>query len=201
MDPKLRVALLSTYADQLTQALAPPGLDARALAEWIAGFTFQDLADREIHAALPDWVIQVTAELDDELLAASAVGALIRAGLLDRLHEDDILKIKGIAGLQASEGWFPFIDVITPRSGARRLLDHCRSHRAGASSRVDVLGPSAGHPRQLDLAKRLIDQGIDPNQPYMLPAMLSLVEIKQVEPGSPFRHSRGARQGEWRNGC
>ncbi|MBM6595338.1 hypothetical protein [Microvirga pudoricolor] len=180
LEGNARVALLWVYADQMTQALAAPGLDASRLARWIKSVSVRDFTDRQAEAATAPWVVYVTTDLDAELLSTAMLAVAIRHGVTMRLRDEDKQILMEIG--QKSEGaWTPFIDVVGPPPVAPHDLWIAADPLA---SMVEAGWIQADHPfaarEHTELARRLIDQGIDPAQPYLLPALLSIVDMRRV---------------------
>ena len=182
LTPAARVTLLWVYADQMTQILAPPGVDLREVAEWVENKIRLDLMDNEAQSDLPEWVTYLTAHLSLERLSGAIVASLVREGLLARLSDESIQVLGQLCGPISEQGWLPFISIVQPPPPAPAVI--------WASE--DALGPlvEAGwvqseHPfaarNDTDLASRLLDSGIDPNYPYLVPVMLSFVDVRRVD--------------------
>ena len=179
----VRTALLWVYADQLTQALAPPGADVREPADQIQAFARYDMTDREALASWRGWPARLTAELDEEWLGSQVVGVLIRDGLLDRVGPQETARLMEAGGHMLPEGWFPFLSAVSPVSGPNGTWTALDPMEAVAAAGWLPEGHPLSTRDDTALATRLVEGEVDPVHPYLLPALLSCVDITRVDPG------------------
>jgi tetratricopeptide (TPR) repeat protein len=180
---EVRVAFLWIYADQVTQALALPGLDARRVADWVRERTGQDLIDHERQAALPGWVSYLTAKLDREHFGGMLLIPVLRDRIADRVSPDNVQSLKDVVGQEGFTAWSPFFDLISPPPAAPEAF----WPSADAFTEMENAGwLPEGHlfaaRNNSGLANRLLEEGIDPGFPTLVPALLSFVDVEDVDP-------------------
>lgn len=182
LEPTERLWLLWVYADRFSEVLSPPGIVMDEIAEWIGGRARFDLVDLAVMNQQPEWIEPLASGLTAEAFEAAMAARALRIVPQGAARDDLSLRFRERIGSSSKQGWIPSLSVATPRpeapSGYWPASDPMPVFvEAGWLAPTNTLALRTHQA----MANRLIQDGEQQPDNYIIPIILSIIDTSKVE--------------------